>query len=72
MKIWIYFWKYTAEKKVEAAQVVFAWSRYFLTFSYIWPSDDLEHDVMEVNWPSHRNQRPQKPLYIQSVSAVPE
>ena len=41
-------------------------------FFYTWPSNDLEPDVMEVNWPSHRNQRPQEPLYIQSVSGVPE
>ena len=59
MKIWIYFWKYTAEKKVEAAQVVFAWSRYFLTFSYIWPSDDFEFGVIKTNWPRIRTQWPQ-------------
>ena len=37
---------------------------FFIGFFAVWPSNDLEFDMMEVNGPWIRNQRPQKPIYV--------
>ena len=37
---------------------------FFIWFFTFWSSNDLESDMMEVNGPRIRNQRPQKPIYV--------
>ena len=51
-------------KKVEAVQVVFASLRYFFSYSYIWPSYDLEFNVIKTNWPWIQTQWPQTQVRI--------
>ena len=36
----------------------------FIGFFAVWPSNDLEFDMMEINGPRIQNQRPQKPIYV--------
>ena len=37
---------------------------FFIGFFAVWPSNDLESDIIEVNGPCIQNQRPQKPMYV--------
>ena len=37
---------------------------FFIRFFTFWPSNGLEFDMIEVNGPRIRNQRPQKPMYV--------